>query len=131
MPEPVLAATGVADRCELAAADFFEAVPSGGDVYVLAQILHDWPDEDARNILRVCAAAMDSGARLLIVEQVLPSGDTVGLIPALTDINMLVLVGGQERNAGEYGSLLEEAGFTDIVVRRTGGMWTVVESTRR
>ena len=37
---PVLAATGVSDRCELAATDFLEAVPSGGDVYVLAQILH-------------------------------------------------------------------------------------------
>ena len=52
--EPVLTAVGVSDRCELAAADFFETVPEGGDVYVLAQILHDWPDADA---WRSCGSA--------------------------------------------------------------------------
>lgn len=119
------------DRCELAAADFFKAVPSGGDVYVLAQILHDWPHDDARAILRVCADAVAPRTRLLVVEQVLPSDHASAVIPALTDLNMLVLVGGQERNAGEYGALLEEAGFTDIVVRPTGGLWTVVEAIRR
>ena len=121
----------MSDRCELTAADFFETIPSGGDVYVLAQILHDWPDEDARKILATCATAMAPGARLLIVEQVLSSGDTQLLLPALNDINMLVLVGGQERNAAEYNALLNEAGFTDMVVRPTGGAWTVVEATRR
>src|SRR5437016_3191108 len=44
---------------------------------------------------------------------------------------MLVLVGGHERNADEYTALLDEAGFTDMVVRPTDGMWTVVEATRR
>ena len=127
----VLAETGVIDRCELAAADFFETVPSGGDVYVLAQILHDWPDEAARKILATCATAMAPGTRLLIVEQVLSSGDAQLLLPALNDINMLVLLGGQERNAAEYRALLDEAGFTDMVVRPTGGAWTVVEATRR
>jgi hypothetical protein len=97
----------------------------------LAQILHDWPDEDARKILITCATAMAPGARLLIVEQVLSGGDAQTLLPAVTDINMLVLVGGQERNAAEYGTLLDEAGFTDMAVRPTGGAWTVVEATRR
>ena len=90
-----------------------------------------WPDEDARKILTTCATAMAPGARLLIVEQVLSSGDAQLLLPALNDINMLVLVGGQERNAVEYGALLDEAGFRDMVVRPTGGAWTVVEATRR
>ena len=45
-------------------ADFFKTVPEGGDVYVLAQILHDWPDHDALEILRVCAAAAEYEALL-------------------------------------------------------------------
>ena len=33
-------ATGIADRCELLAGDFFEAVPAGGDAYVLKRVIH-------------------------------------------------------------------------------------------
>src|SRR5437764_1450081 len=35
---------GVAQRCELLSGDFFEAVPSGGDAYILQNIIHDWDD---------------------------------------------------------------------------------------
>ena len=67
---------------------------------------------------------------MLIVEQVLPDGDASEVMPALTDIAMLVLNGSQERNAAEYGVLLEEAGFTNLAVRATSGQWTVVEATK-
>ena len=46
-----LQAAGVADRCTLVGGDFFLEVPSGGDAYVLAQILHDWDDERCMEIL--------------------------------------------------------------------------------
>ena len=127
----VLAAADVTDRCELTAADFFESVPDGGDVYILAQIIHDWPDHDALEILRVCAAAMEPGARLLLVEQVLPSGGARHAVPALMDVNMLVMLGGKERTTEEYEALLETSGFAGTVVTPTSGMWSVVEATRR
>jgi hypothetical protein len=46
-----LAEAGVGDRVELAAGDFREEVPAGGDVYVLSQTLHNWDDEHVRTIL--------------------------------------------------------------------------------
>ena len=82
-------------------------------------------------ILRICAAAMEPGARLLIVEQVLPSGGARNVVPAVMDINMLVMLGGQERTGDEYETLLETSGFTGTVVKSTSGMWSVVEATRR
>ena len=48
----ILAAAGVADRCEVVGGDFFDAVPPGGDAYVLKSIIHDWEDEEATSILR-------------------------------------------------------------------------------
>jgi hypothetical protein len=49
----VLAAWPIAARwCR---PDFFHSVVPGGDAYVLAQILHDWPDEKCVEILRKCA----------------------------------------------------------------------------
>jgi hypothetical protein len=55
-------------RCELLPTDFFAEVPSGGDIYTMAQILHDWSDERCLQILRNCRRAMQPGAKLLIIE---------------------------------------------------------------
>jgi hypothetical protein len=99
------------DRCELLAGDFFERVPPGADCYLLANVLHDWADERAIHILRNCRQSMAQGGRVLIVERLIPSppGDAVPTL--LSDINMLVITGGQERTNAEYASLLAGAGL--------------------
>lgn len=103
----------LAARCEVRAGDFFDAVPEGGDVYVLCQILHDWSDERCRTILATCRSAMRRGAELLIVERLL--GDIPGGVDPmnyLADMHMAVLfTGGSERTLSEYASLLKESGF--------------------
>ncbi|PZG20525.1 methyltransferase, partial [Nonomuraea aridisoli] len=54
----VLAAAGVADRCDFRAGDFFEPLPvRGADTYLLSSIVHDWDDRRAVAILRRCAEA--------------------------------------------------------------------------
>lgn len=50
----MLWATGVADRCEVTAGDFFAGVPQGGDAYLLKSVIHNWDDEKATEILRNC-----------------------------------------------------------------------------
>ena len=119
------------DRCELAAADFFKSVPEGGDVYVLAQILHDWPDHDALGILRVCAAAMAPAPGCSSSSRCFPAVAPRNVLPALMDVNMLIMLGGKERTGDEYEALLETSGFTGTVVKPTSGMWSVVEATKR
>ncbi|WP_280402916.1 methyltransferase [Nocardia carnea] len=115
-----LAAAGVADRCRIEAGDFFSAVPEGGDIYVLKNILHDWDDERCHVILERCHQAMPAGGRLLIVESVLPDVvDTADPAPYLTDISMLVNMGGQERTRTEYEQLCRRAGFTVTGVHPT------------
>ncbi|AHH19718.1 O-methyltransferase family protein [Nocardia nova SH22a] len=115
-----LAAAGVADRCRIEAGDFFAAVPEGGDVYVLKNILHDWDDERCVTILECCRKAMPADGRLLIVESVLPDVvDTSDPAPYLTDISMLVNMGGQERTRAEYEKLCGRAGFTLAAVHPT------------
>ncbi|MCC3331509.1 methyltransferase [Nocardia abscessus] len=107
-----LTAAGVADRCRVEAGDFFAAVPDGGDAYVLKNILHDWDDERCVTILGRCRKAIPDHGRLLIVESVLPEMvDTSNPAPYLTDISMLVNMGGQERTRSEYELLCRRAGF--------------------
>jgi O-methyltransferase domain len=100
----------VAGRCELVAGDLTRAVPGGGDVYILSRILHDWDDHRCRSILDACAAATASGGTLLVIERLIPDDDRPALATAW-DIHMLCNVGGRERTAGHYQSLLNESGF--------------------
>ena len=124
--EQVLEAAGVADRCRIESGNFFEAVPEGGDAYLLKSIIHDWEDEDSSAILRVVRAAMPEGAALLVVERDLgaPNEDA----PAkFSDLNMLVGPGGRERTQDEYAALLESTGFRLVGATPTAGTHTVFE----
>ena len=88
---------GLEDRVEAIAGDFFDAVPAGGDAYVLSWILHDWDDRSAVRILANCRAATRAGARLLVIEMVVPSGGEPRSSPDLdrlvktTDLEMLAI----------------------------------------
>src|SRR4029077_19032109 len=53
-----LRSAGVAGRCAVESGDFFVAVPSGADGYLLANVLHDWDDDRSVAILRSCRRAM-------------------------------------------------------------------------
>jgi ubiquinone/menaquinone biosynthesis C-methylase UbiE len=103
-------AAGLNARCELAGGNFFESIPTGYDVYLLAHVLHDWTDEQALPLLKNCRKAISANGRLLIIEAVLPAGD-VPHHGKLMDLLMLTVTGGMERSEQEFGSLLAAAGF--------------------
>jgi hypothetical protein len=105
-----LAATGVAQRCEVVAGDFFKAVPPEADAYLLASVIHNWDDDDAVDILRTVRTAMRDRGRLLLVEVVLPDDDRPHPGKEL-DIRMLTMHEGKERSQSEYSELLGSAGF--------------------
>ena len=81
-------------RCKLVPGDFFDEVPSGGDVYILKRVLFDWTDEEALRILKNCRQAMNIGARLLIIEPLI--GPPNEQCPAhLFDMTFLVMLHGR------------------------------------
>jgi O-methyltransferase domain len=123
----LLKAKGVSDRVTIKAGDFFKSVPAGGDAYVLSHIIHDWNEEQCLTILGHIRNAMNPNGRLLIVEMVLPEGDTPHLGKML-DMLMLVATGGQERTEAEYGVLFTKAGFHLNRVVPTHSAVSVVEA---
>ncbi len=126
----LLEAAGVRERCETIAGDFFEAVPGGGDAYMMKHIIHDWDDERALRILRNCHRVMRSDDRVLLVEVVVPPGDAPS--PAkLLDIEMLLFTGGCERTAEEYRALFDAAGFRLTRITQTQSPYSVIEAVRR
>lgn len=100
----------IAQRIDLVAGDFFQAVPAGGDVYILKNILHDWSDDRARDILATCRRAMAGSATLLIIEYVVCDSNPL-CQGQLADIQMMVRAGGRNRTAEELRDLLVVSGF--------------------
>lgn len=119
---------GVQDRCQVVSGSFFESVPTGGDVYILSRVLHDWPDEKVTLILANCRKAMKSGGVMLVMDAVIPEGD-VPHLGKLTDLQMLFLTGGVERTEKEWRRLLELSGFKLDRVTRTGVQFDVIEAS--
>ena len=112
---------GVRDRVELTEGDIFERVDAEADVYVLKDILHDWDDERSVQILRTVAAAMPSGSKLVLVEQLLERNET-DPITASVDLHMLTQCdGGRQRSVEELHALIRDAGLRPGKVHRTGG----------
>jgi C-methyltransferase len=117
-----------AARLKAIGGDFFDHVPPGADLYLLKQILHDWPDEQCLTILQNVRAAMPRHARIAIVEMVLP--DDGGAHPGwMYDLLMMTMTGGRERTAAEYRSLLTNAGYKIERTIATGAPLSVVEAT--
>jgi hypothetical protein len=122
-------AAGLGERCEVVAGDFFASVPAGADAYLLKNILHDWRDEAALTLLASCRRAMKPGARLLIVELIIPPGNEA-CVSKSVDIQMLLSTGGRERTKEEYEALLHQAGFKLRRVVPTPFVLCVIEAVR-
>jgi hypothetical protein len=126
-----IAARGLSDRCEAVSGDFFEAVPSGGDAYLMKHIIHDWDDDRATVILRNIRRALDGrrGGRVLLIETVLLPANQPDF-GKLADVEMLAIPGGRERTTDQYAALFDKAGFRLTRVVPTQGAFSVVEAER-
>lgn len=109
-----LAALGLSDRCDVLAGSFFDSVPAGADAYILRDIIHDWDDERASIILSHCRSALSERGRVLLVERHIPDNPEAALPALLTDLEMLVNVGGRERSTEEHRALLASSGLRFI-----------------
>jgi hypothetical protein len=126
--QPGLVESAQASRLQLIGGDFFSAVPGGADAYLLRHVIHDWLDEDAVSILRSCRDAMSPGAKVLVVEMVLPAENEPSFGKWL-DL-MMLLVAGRERTEVEYSQLFTAAGLRMTRVIPTASDVSIVEGVR-
>jgi hypothetical protein len=123
-----LAARGVVQRCRLESGNFFEAVPKGGDAYIMKYILHDWNDDECVKILANCRAAMNEKGKVLVVDNVVSAGNDPSW-GKLLDIQMLI-IGGRERTKEEFAALFAAAGLKLVRIVPTKCPLSIVEGVR-
>lgn len=105
---------GLGDRAEVTGGSFFDPLPTGGDAYLLFDILHDWDDEHAHRILARCVEAAPAGSRVLVVESL---GESTEF-----DLVMLAHFGGRDRGTDDFEKLASAHGLVlESVTQVTGG----------
>lgn len=124
----VLKARGVEDRVTLVGGDFLAEIPVEADLYILKNVLQHWDDAAARIILESCREAMPEGARLAIIERLLPEHAADDPAAIMADLHMMVISGGKCRKLGEFGALLSEAGLTLAKTTPTTSGLTIIEA---
>jgi O-methyltransferase len=117
------------ERLTALAGDFFVDPLPRADAYLLMEVLHDWPDAEAADILRAVRRAASPGATVLIIEGIVPEGkDAQASLGVRTvDILMLTLTGGRERTARDLGELLRGAGFRYSGLVETATTMRIIE----
>lgn len=98
-------------RCRVESGSFLEAIPPGHDLYLLKHVLHNWSDDDAVKILKVCAEALRPETTLLVLEHLLPCEPPTPAELSYLDLHMMAVLGGRERSLAEYEGLLKAAGL--------------------
>jgi hypothetical protein len=129
---PLIGAAGVADRCTTVSGNFFTAVPAGGDAYIMKHIIHDWDDDRSLTILRNIHRVLEGvpNGRVILLESVIQPGN-VPDFGKLIDMEMLLIPGGRERTADEFGALFARAGFDVTRIVPTASPLSVIEAVAR
>jgi 2,7-dihydroxy-5-methyl-1-naphthoate 7-O-methyltransferase len=117
----ILTPAGVAGRVTLRGQSFFDPLPAGADLYLLKNVLNDWPDEETVAILRRCAQAAHPGGRIAVLGGVSPDD-----APRSLGIDMLV-AGGKTSTLTHFGELARQAGLEILAAATQASGRFVVE----
>lgn len=119
LAKEIIGASGVSQRLEVAAGDFFVDPLPPGDLYTLGRIVHDWAEDKIATLLKRIHAALPAGGALLLAEKLLLDDKSGPRWAQMQSLNMLSCTEGKERTLGEYDALLRRAGFREVSGCRT------------
>jgi hypothetical protein len=129
--QPFLPLLRAVKRVEFFSGDMLDEIPVEADLYLLNGVLRQWDDDAACTILRNCRKAMKEGARLAIVERLMPERAADDPAAIMLDLHMMTITGGRVRSLAELDGLLEKASLTRTKMTPTQQGLAVVEASPR
>ncbi|HUW74479.1 MAG TPA: methyltransferase [Methyloceanibacter sp.] len=127
--KPYLQALGVADRVSFVAGDFLREIPVEADIYVLKAVLQQHEDAAAGIILERCRKALRPGAKLIVIERLMPERTTDDPAAIMLDLHMMAISGGKARAKAEMEALLADAGLAITKTSQTADGLALIEAT--
>ncbi|MFP4023399.1 MAG: methyltransferase [Thiohalospira sp.] len=119
----------VSERVKYIEGSFFEIIPSGGDIYIMKNILHNLSDQKAIDILKNIKDVLPEKGNILIIEPVISHKNRYSFAK-LFDIQMMVSQdGGKERTKEEYNQIINQAGLKLNRIIKTVAPFSLIEIT--
>ncbi len=122
------------DRYEYRSGDMFDAttVPQT-DAYIMKNIIHDWPDDRAIDILKsIRTAANAKQITIFLVDWIILSDDEqdqfIHRYTHAFDLHMMITLNAKERTQKQYEYLFEESGFRFKHLYRTETPYSIIEA---
>jgi hypothetical protein len=120
--ERFVAASGLTDRVVARSGDFFTDPFPPADVYLMGNILHDWPESNRRALLRKACDALPSGGIFVAIENVIDDARRHNAFGLLMSLNMLIeLPGASDYTGAQFDDWARAAGFHHTEVRPLAG----------
>jgi len=115
------------------AGDFYKDVlPQGCDLALLSAIIHQSSPQENLSLYRKIYQALEPGGAVLIRDHIMNESRTRPPAGALFAINMLVhTTGGDTYTFGEIKASLEQAGFQDVKLVRSGELMDCLAEGRK
>jgi len=118
-------------RMTLVPGSFFEAIPPGGDVYIIKHVIHDWEDAECVQILSNCRKVMSAGSRLLVVDEIIVPGQKIAQSVALLDLLLRFLLPGRKRTEAEHRVLFDAASLQLLHTYPTESNYVILETVKK
>ncbi len=116
-------------RCSFIAGSFFDdKLPTGHDVLLLANILHDWDTAECQHILGACRKAIQPEGTIIVIEPMLAENLTGPEHASVSGLTM-ALLGGENRTPSRISELLEDAGFIQTWKSTVGEQNSIVTAS--
>jgi acetylserotonin N-methyltransferase len=107
-----IAKQGCTDRVSVHAGDIFaDPLPTGFDVHLWSNVLHDWDEADVRRLLAKSDAALPRGGLIVIHDAFINAEKTGPLHIAEYSALLMNITEGKCYSIGEYRTFLSELGF--------------------
>jgi hypothetical protein len=124
-----LQSQGVAERVTLVGGDLLAGIPIQADLYLLRGALQQWDDAEAAAILRTCCNAMPDGAKLVIIELLLPERAADDPTAIMLDLHMMAITGGRARSLEQFAALLSQASLSLSKVTATSSGLSIITAS--
>ncbi|XP_061599364.1 acetylserotonin O-methyltransferase 2 [Cololabis saira] len=118
------------DAVAFQSGDFFSGEIPAADLFVLARIIQDWTEEKCLALLRKIYHLCKPGGGVLLVEVMLFENRRGPFMAQISSLNMLVRTAGRERPPSQYSHMLNQAGFHNVQICRTGKTYDAILATR-
>jgi acetylserotonin N-methyltransferase len=104
---------GFGGRVDVVVADMLSgALPTGHDVHLFSNVLHDWGENVVKQLLRASAAALPIGGRIIVHEAFLNAEKTGSLEVAEYSVLLLHICQGRCYSVAEMSDWMSAAGFS-------------------